>query len=119
MNIPITSGISTLFVVKDSFFFLFLVVSASRAAPAQNGAASYGYPSPGMMNGYGPPPPAPPAYAYPSPAQQNGFYQGPTPAAGNMGYPYPTAAAGREFSHSVLTVLILLGQSNSKCNFLK
>lgn len=98
MNIPITSGISTLFVVKDSFFFL--VVSASRAAPAQNGAASYGYPSPGMMNGYGPPPPAPPSYAYPSPAQQNGFYQGPTPAAGNMGYPYPTAAAGREFSHS-------------------
>uniref|UniRef100_A0A8C4H0J0 WBP2 N-terminal like n=1 Tax=Dicentrarchus labrax TaxID=13489 RepID=A0A8C4H0J0_DICLA len=68
-----------------------LATNASRAAPAQNGAASYGYPSPGPMNGYGPPPPA---YPYPTPPQQNGFYQGPLPAAGNMGYPCPTAAAG-------------------------
>lgn len=52
-----------------------------------------------MMNGYGPPPPAPPAYPYPQPPQQNGFYQAPPPAASNMGYPYPTAAAGTEFSH--------------------
>uniref|UniRef100_A0AAQ6IN97 GRAM domain-containing protein n=1 Tax=Anabas testudineus TaxID=64144 RepID=A0AAQ6IN97_ANATE len=72
-----------------------LATNASRAAPAQNGAASYGYPSPGMMNGYGPPSSAPPGYPYPPPPpQQNGFYQGPPPAAGNMGYPYPTAAAG-------------------------
>nr|XP_020480597.1 postacrosomal sheath WW domain-binding protein [Monopterus albus] len=71
-----------------------LATNASRAAPAQNGAASFGYPSPGMMNGYGPPPPAPPGYPYPPPPQENGFYQGPPPAAGNMGYPYPTPTAG-------------------------
>ncbi|XP_029945615.1 postacrosomal sheath WW domain-binding protein [Salarias fasciatus] len=68
-----------------------LATNASRAAPAQNGAASYGYPSP-MMNGYGPSPAAPPGYPYPPP-QQNGFYQAP-PGAVNMGYPDPTAAAG-------------------------
>lgn len=68
-------------------------VSASRAAPAQNGAPSYGYPSPGVMNGYGPAPPAAHGYPYPPPTQQNGFYQGPPPAA-NMGYNYPPAAAG-------------------------
>lgn len=72
-------------------------VAASRAAPAQNGATSYGYPSPSMMNGYGPPPPAPPGYAYQPPVQSNGFYPSPAPPAGNMGYPYPTAAAGKEF----------------------
>uniref|UniRef100_A0A3Q0TCB9 WBP2 N-terminal like n=1 Tax=Amphilophus citrinellus TaxID=61819 RepID=A0A3Q0TCB9_AMPCI len=75
-----------------------LATNASRAAPAQNGAAAYGYPSPGMMNGYGPPPPASQGYPYPPPPpqqQQNGFYQGPPPAAaGNMAYPYPPAAAG-------------------------
>ncbi|KAM9780615.1 postacrosomal sheath WW domain-binding protein [Neosynchiropus ocellatus] len=69
-----------------------LATNASRS-PAQNGAASYGYPAPGMMNGYGPPPPAPPGYPYGAyPPQQNGFYP-PPPAAGNMGYPYPTTAA--------------------------
>lgn len=69
---------------------------ASRAAPAQNGAFSYGYPSPSMMNGYGPPPVAPPSYAYPPPGQQSGFYQGPPPAAvGPMGYHNPTAPTGR------------------------
>ncbi|CAI5674517.1 unnamed protein product [Oreochromis niloticus] len=66
---------------------------ASRGAPVQNGAAAYGYPSPGMMNGYGPPPPAPQGYPYPPPPQQNGFYQGPPPAAGNMPYSYPPPAA--------------------------
>lgn len=73
-------------------------VPASRAAPAQNGAAAYGYPSPGMMNGYGPSSPAPNGYPYPPPPQQNGFYQGPPPppAAGNMGYP---AAAGTKFTY--------------------
>lgn len=77
---------------------LISIVLASRAAPAQNGAFSYGYPSPSMMNSYGPPPAAPPSYAYPPPGQQNGFYQGPPPpaaAAGNMGYHYPTAPTGR------------------------
>ncbi|XP_056143445.1 postacrosomal sheath WW domain-binding protein [Lampris incognitus] len=71
--------------------FVKLATNASRAAPAQNETASYGYPSPGMMNGYGPSP-APQSYPYAPPPQQNGFYQGPPPAAGNMGYPYPTAA---------------------------
>lgn len=75
------------------YFSFSCCILASRTTPAQNGAASYGYPSPGMMNGYGPPQSAPPAYPYPSP-QQNGFYPGPTPAAGNVGYPHPTAAAG-------------------------
>lgn len=85
-----------------SFQFVFKrplisIVLASRAAPAQNGAFSYGYPSPSMMNSYGPPPAAPPSYPYPPPGQQNGFYQGPPPpaAAGNMGYHYPTAPTGR------------------------
>ncbi|AWP18549.1 putative WW domain-binding protein 2-like isoform 3 [Scophthalmus maximus] len=71
-----------------------LATNASRAGPAQNGAASYGYPSPGMMNGYGPTPPAPHGYPYPPPPQQNGFYQGAPPAPANMGYAYPTDAAG-------------------------
>lgn len=78
-------------------WLLISIVLASRAAPAQNGAFSYGYPSPSMMNSYGPPPAAPPSYAYPPPGQQNGFYQGPPPpaaAAGNMGYHYPTAPTG-------------------------
>jgi len=70
-----------------------LATNASRAAPAQNGAASYGYPSPGMMNGYGPPP-APQNYSYAPPPPQNGFYQGPPPPMANTGYPYPTAPAG-------------------------
>ncbi|TNM97512.1 postacrosomal sheath WW domain-binding protein [Takifugu flavidus] len=72
-----------------------LATNASRAAPAQNGAFAYGYPSPSMMNG--PPPAAPPSYVYPPPGQQNGFYQGPPPpaaAAGNMGYHYPTTPTG-------------------------
>ncbi|XP_031683464.1 WW domain-binding protein 2-like [Oncorhynchus kisutch] len=67
-----------------------LATNASRAPPAQNGGASFGYPSPGVMNGYGPPP-VPQNYPYESPPQQNGFYQAPP---GNMGYPYPMAAAG-------------------------
>ncbi|KAG7505525.1 hypothetical protein JOB18_033686 [Solea senegalensis] len=72
-----------------------LATNASRAGPPQNGVASHGYPSPGMMSGYGPPPPAPNGYAYPQAPQHNGFYQGPPPPApGNMGYPYPPAAAG-------------------------
>nr|XP_015800780.2 postacrosomal sheath WW domain-binding protein [Nothobranchius furzeri] len=73
-----------------------LASNASRSTPAQNGAPSYGYPSPMMVNGYGPPPPAPNGYPYPPPPQQNGFYQGSAPPAGNMGYPYPPppAAAG-------------------------
>uniref|UniRef100_A0A8C7Z3N6 WBP2 N-terminal like n=1 Tax=Oryzias sinensis TaxID=183150 RepID=A0A8C7Z3N6_9TELE len=54
-----------------------LATNASQAPPAQNGAASYGYPAPGMMNGYGPSPPAPNGYPYPPPPQQNGFYQAP------------------------------------------
>lgn len=87
-----------------AFNFHHLFVSASRAPPAQNGAASYGYPSPGMMNGYGPPPTAPPSYAYPAPGRQNGFYQVQPPVAGNMGYPYPTATAGRGFSHAQLDI---------------
>lgn len=70
-----------------------LATNASRGAPVQNGAAAYGYPSPGMMNGYGPTPPAPQGYPYPPPPQQNGFYQGPPPAAGNMPYSYPPPAA--------------------------
>lgn len=73
-------------------------VAASRAAPAQNGASSYGYPSPCVMNGYGPAPPAPPGYVYQPPAQANGFYPGPAPPPGNMGYPYPAAAAGKELT---------------------
>ncbi|XP_034066126.1 postacrosomal sheath WW domain-binding protein [Gymnodraco acuticeps] len=74
-----------------------LATNASRAAPAQNGAASFGYPSPGMTNGYGPAPPAPPApqgYTYTPSPQQNGFYQGPPPPAANMGYPMPMPATG-------------------------
>lgn len=71
-----------------------LASNASRAAPAQNGASAYGYPSPCVMNGYGPAPPAPPGYTYQPPAQANGFYPGPAPPPGNMGYPYPAAAAG-------------------------
>lgn len=93
--------------VNFSFKSIFspnLFVSASRAPPAQNGAASYGYPSPGMMNGYGPPPTAPPSYGYPPPGRQNGFYQVPPPVAGNMGYPYPTATAGRGFSRAPLDI---------------
>lgn len=84
------------------FFFFPPINLASRAAPAQNGAFSYGYPSPSMMNSYGPPPAAPPpSYPYPPPpGQQNGFFQGPPPpppaaAAGNMGYHNPTAPMGR------------------------
>lgn len=77
-------------------------VAASRAAPAQNGASSYGYPSPSAMNGYGPPPPAPPGYAYQPPAQANGFYPGPAPPPGNMGYPYPAAAAGKEWTYTTV-----------------
>lgn len=68
-----------------------LATNASRAPPAQNGAASYGYPSPGIMTNYGPPPPA---YPYPGPPQPNGFYQAPPPAAGNMAYPYAPPAPG-------------------------
>ncbi|KAM6956963.1 postacrosomal sheath WW domain-binding protein [Aplochiton taeniatus] len=70
-----------------------LATNASRAPPAHNGGASYGYPAPGMMNGYGPAPAPAPQY-YPPPPQQNGFYQGPPAPQGNIGYPYPTAAAG-------------------------
>ncbi|XP_020782879.1 postacrosomal sheath WW domain-binding protein [Boleophthalmus pectinirostris] len=70
-----------------------LATNASRAPPAQNGAAAYGYPSPVMMNSYGPPPPAP-AYPYPGPPQPSGYYQAPPPAAGNMAYPYPPPAPG-------------------------
>ncbi|XP_030649571.1 postacrosomal sheath WW domain-binding protein [Chanos chanos] len=68
-----------------------LATNASRAPPAQNGGASFGYPSPGAINGYGPAP-MPQAYPYAPPPQQNGFYPGPT-APPTMGYPYPTAAA--------------------------
>ncbi|XP_037113573.1 postacrosomal sheath WW domain-binding protein [Syngnathus acus] len=76
-----------------------LATNASRGDPAQNGAASYhGYPSPGMMNGYGPPPPAAQGYPFAPAPQQNGFYPQPPPpppaAPGNMGYPYPAAAPG-------------------------
>lgn len=67
-----------------------LATNASRAKPAQNGAAAYGYPSPGNM-GYGPPPPA---YPYPGPPAANGFYQPPPPTADNMAYPYPPPAPG-------------------------
>lgn len=74
------------------------VAAASRAAPAQNGASAYGYPSPCVMNGYGPAPPAPPGYTYQPPVQANGFYPGPAAAPGNMGYPYPAAAAGKELT---------------------
>ncbi|XP_067088783.1 postacrosomal sheath WW domain-binding protein [Osmerus mordax] len=70
-----------------------LATNASRAPPAQNGGASYGYPSPGMMNGYGPAA-VPNSYPFAPPPQQNGFYQGPPAPPVNMGYPYPTAAAG-------------------------
>ena len=79
-----------------------------------------------MMNGYGPPPAAPPAYPYPAPPQQNGFYP---PAAGNMGYPCPTAAAGAdstisnfldspEGTHEKWSV-VLLGWPNCKYIFFK
>ncbi|XP_061829820.1 postacrosomal sheath WW domain-binding protein [Nerophis lumbriciformis] len=74
-----------------------LATNASRGTPAHNGAPSHhGYPSPGMTNGYAPPPPAPPGYPYAPPPQQNGYYPAPPapPAAGNMGYAYPTAATG-------------------------
>lgn len=86
--------------LKGLFFSPPPINLASRAAPAQNGAFSYGYPSPSMMNSYGPPPAAPPSYPYPPPpGQQNGFFQGPPPppaaAAGNMGYHNPTAPMGR------------------------
>lgn len=74
------------------------VAAASRAAPAQNGASAYGYPSPCVMNGYGPAPPAPPGYTYQPPVQANGFYPGPAAPPGNMGYPYPAAAAGKELT---------------------
>ncbi|KAG7460017.1 hypothetical protein MATL_G00216750 [Megalops atlanticus] len=69
-----------------------LATNASRAPPAQNGGASFGYPSPGAMNGYGPPPPQ--SYPYAPPPQQNGFYPAPPPPQGNLGYPYPTVSAG-------------------------
>ncbi|KAG7262389.1 hypothetical protein CRUP_018313 [Coryphaenoides rupestris] len=99
-----------------------LATNASRPPPAQHGGPSFGYPSPGGMNGY---PTAPPGYPFPPapqnngffqppPPQQNGFYQGPppqpngfyqglppqpngfyqAPPPGNMGYPFPTTAAG-------------------------
>ncbi|XP_033827448.1 postacrosomal sheath WW domain-binding protein [Periophthalmus magnuspinnatus] len=68
-----------------------LATNASRAPPAQNGAAAYGYPSPVMINSYGPPAP-PPAYPYPGPPQPNGYYPAPPPAAANMAYPYPPPA---------------------------
>lgn len=67
-----------------------LATNASRAPPAQNGGASFGYPAPGAMNGYGPPP-MPMGYPYAPPPQQNGFHPGPAPPPGNMGYPYPAA----------------------------
>uniref|UniRef100_A0A3Q3EVB7 WBP2 N-terminal like n=1 Tax=Labrus bergylta TaxID=56723 RepID=A0A3Q3EVB7_9LABR len=94
-----------------------LATNASRAPPAQNGASSFGYPSPGMMNGYGPPSQAPPAYPFPPPPpQQNGFYQGPPPAPTNMGYPSPTPAAGNVQMFEVLTVVcqILLKEATEK-----
>lgn len=50
------------------------------------------------MNGYGPPPAAPPGYAYQPPAQANGFYPVPAPPPGSMGYPYPAAAAGKQLT---------------------
>uniref|UniRef100_H3CZT8 WBP2 N-terminal like n=1 Tax=Tetraodon nigroviridis TaxID=99883 RepID=H3CZT8_TETNG len=72
---------------------LFKLATNGSYAPAQNGAFSYGYPSPSMMTSYGPPPAAPPSYGYPG--QQNGFFQGPPPplpaAAGTMGYHNPAA----------------------------
>ncbi|XP_063079921.1 postacrosomal sheath WW domain-binding protein [Engraulis encrasicolus] len=67
-----------------------LATNASRAPPAQNGGASFGYPSPGGMNGYGPPP-MPMGYPYAPPPQQNGFHPGAAPPPANMGYPYPAA----------------------------
>ncbi|XP_061080080.1 postacrosomal sheath WW domain-binding protein isoform X2 [Conger conger] len=68
-----------------------LATNASRAPPAQNGGPSFGYPSPGAMNGYGPA--APQNYPY-APPHQNGFYPAPPAPQGNFGYPYPTASAG-------------------------
>ncbi|CAL8273978.1 unnamed protein product [Lota lota] len=99
-----------------------LATNASRPPAAQPGGPSFGYPSPGGVNGFTP---APPSYPYPPapqhngfyqppPPQQNGFYQPPPPQPngfyqalppqpngyyqapphGNMGYPFPTTAAG-------------------------
>lgn len=92
-------------------------VLASRAPPAQNGGASFGYPSPGVMNGYGPPP-VPQNYPYESPPQQNGFYQAPP---GNMGYPYPMAAAGLLLKNFIITIKLFvcyagLGHNNWESN---
>ncbi|XP_018593983.1 postacrosomal sheath WW domain-binding protein [Scleropages formosus] len=70
-----------------------LATNASRAPPAQNGGPSFGYPSPGVMNGYGPPP-GPYGYPYGYPPPQNGFAGAPSAPQGNMGCPFPPPSAG-------------------------
>ncbi|XP_028843094.1 postacrosomal sheath WW domain-binding protein [Denticeps clupeoides] len=65
-----------------------LATNASRGPPAQNGGMSFGYPSPGAMNGYGSPPVS---QWYPYAPPHPTFYQGPAPPPENMGYPPPTA----------------------------
>ncbi|MFT7804008.1 WW domain-binding protein 2-like [Arapaima gigas] len=70
-----------------------LASNASRGQPVHSGASSFGYPSPGAMNSYGP---VPAPYSYPcgQPPQSNGFFQVPPQALSTMGYPCPTAPAG-------------------------
>ncbi|MFT7797843.1 WW domain-binding protein 2-like [Arapaima gigas] len=70
-----------------------LATNASRAPPAQNGSPSFGYPSPGVMNGYGPPP-GPYGYPYAYNPPQNGFAGAPTAPQGDMGYPFASPSAG-------------------------
>ncbi|KPP76079.1 WW domain binding protein 2-like, partial [Scleropages formosus] len=67
-----------------------LASNASRGQPVQSGGPSFGYPSPGVMNGFGLSP-TPHNYPYGQPPQNNSFYQVPPQPPGNMGYLYPTA----------------------------
>ncbi|XP_008328542.1 postacrosomal sheath WW domain-binding protein [Cynoglossus semilaevis] len=89
-----------------------LATNASRAGPPQNGAPSYGYPSPVMMNGYGPAAPAQGGYAYPAPPQQNGFYQGPPSA------PAPAPAPAPEYGYPPASAMPPAGMYPAGCDYM-
>uniref|UniRef100_A0A8C5A631 WBP2 N-terminal like n=1 Tax=Gadus morhua TaxID=8049 RepID=A0A8C5A631_GADMO len=63
---------------------------ASRPPAAQPGGPSFGYPSPGGVNGFTP---APPGY-YPQAPQHNGFYQPPPPQQNGFYQPPPPQPNG-------------------------
>ncbi|CAL8265545.1 postacrosomal sheath WW domain-binding protein [Gadus morhua] len=67
-----------------------LATNASRPPAAQPGGPSFGYPSPGGVNGFTP---APPGY-YPQAPQHNGFYQPPPPQQNGFYQPPPPQPNG-------------------------